>query len=115
MELAEPARVHSRCLPRMEELALCRLDPKLHVQRPVERLDDALCAEEPALDDAAQMPVLVRARIAGRQVDPGELEESDVFVPGIDVSAGRFEKTEEKRGAENRLLGGERDRQRDRV
>src|SRR5207302_9986234 len=73
-------------------------------ERVVEALDCALRTGEAALDDPADMPWLVRQLIACREVDMRELEQRNVFVPEVDVSArGRDQPVEQGR-SQDRLL-----------
>src|SRR5439155_22618067 len=67
VQLAEPALARPSRLARMEERLVRSLDRRLELQRRVNLLDRPLRLGQAALDDAADVPTLVRQRAAGGQ------------------------------------------------
>ena len=84
------------------------LEARLDVQRGEQRLEHALGAEEAALDDPADAPGLARQRLAGREVDVGDLEERHALVSGVHVRARRADEPVEERRPQHPLVGRER-------
>ena len=91
------------------------LEARLELERREDLLDRALRAVETALDDSAEMPRLVRQRVAGRQVHVRDLEQGDVVGAGVDVVACGSDEPVEQRRAEDALQLRERLRQHERV
>ena len=112
MELAEPALRRARGLPGMEQ----RLGSSARTRGStpsarVDLLDGPLRLGEAAVDDAGDVPVLLRQIGADVAVDARDLEQRDVVLARVGVAAGGLEQRGVDDGAERGRLGGERLRQ----
>ena len=99
---------YARRLARVEERVRRALEARLHLERGEERLDRPSGHGEAALGDPCHAPPLLRQLLAARQVDARDLEQRDGLVPHVDVVARGRDEAAEQRRAENRVLGGER-------
>ena len=84
------------------------LEPRLGLQRRVERLDDALRPRVRALEHAGDVQLLVRKRAARGQVDARNLEQRDPLVPDLGVPASGVDEAREQARPQQRQL--DRDR-----
>ena len=91
------------------------LDPEFEPEARVERLDHALDHLVPSGDDARNAPALGRELLAGGQVHARDLEELDVGEARVDARSRCLHEARDDRRAEDRLVGGHRARQSDRV
>src|SRR5262249_52237003 len=101
MQLAEPPRIDACGLARVEKGLLGALEPRLELQRLVQRLDGTLGREEPPACDPADAPAFLGELLAAREVDARNLEQRHRVDAEIDVVAGGREQAVEERRAQH--------------
>ena len=104
MQLAQPAFADARGTTGIEERLRVALDPQFELERAVEGFDHALHGCEPALDDAADVDLLLRQPVALRQVDARDLEEVDPLVADRGIPHRGVEQAVQQRLPEHRLV-----------
>ena len=102
MELAEPALGRPRRLAGMEERLGSSARRRLEAQRGVDLLDGPLRLGEAAVDDAGDVPVLLRQLGADAAVDARDLEQRDALDAGVGVPARRLEQARRRGRCEAR-------------
>ncbi len=104
MELAEPACLGLGRLARMEQRVRAARDPSSRWSASYSVSSTPLTTEYPPIDDTGDTPVLVRELLAGREVDPRDLEERDVIGAGVDAGTRRLDEAGHDGRPEDRLI-----------
>src|SRR2546430_2699190 len=111
VQLAEPALDRARRLARVQERLARPLVRRLDLQRRVQLLDGPLRVGQAPLDDARDVPALVRQPAADGRVDAGDLEQRNIGVVQRDVVASNLEDARVELRPQRRRLRRERLRQ----
>ena len=90
----------------MEQLVGRPLEERLDLERRVQRLDDPPGARPAALHDSGHVRLLLRQARAG-QVDPGDLEQRDVFGTQLAVPTCGLDQARQQARPQDGELGGE--------